>query len=199
MSTSSSNAMDASPSGKGPRIVEEVALRHGRKLRSIARRLTGDPDEASDLVQDTLERALCGGGGLASQALYAWMVTVMRNLFIDRCRQRRVRQRCLQTFHWCVGDSLVEPNAPDETLPTSSRLTYDDLAEALLKLAPPFREVFELSARNLSLSQIGDALGIPAATAGTRLFRARRKLRAILAPQDPASARKLGSAITARW
>jgi RNA polymerase sigma-70 factor (ECF subfamily) len=198
MSTSSSNAMDASPSGKCPRIVEEVALRHGRALRSIARRLTGDRDEASDLVQDTLERALCCGGGLASQALYAWMVAVMRNLFIDRCRQRRVRLRCLHAFYWCGWESFLEPDAPDETLPTSSSLTYDDVTEALLKLAPPFREVFELSARNLSLSQIGAVLGIPAATAGTRLFRARRKLRAILAPQDP-SGRMLDSAIPARW
>jgi RNA polymerase sigma-70 factor, ECF subfamily len=184
MSTYSSNSPDASRARRpaiGSRIVEEIAICRGPELRRIARRLTGDPDEASDLLQDTLERALCLKDTLPSKSLFGWLVTVMRNISIDRCRQRRVRLRGLHALYWCGRASPLDSDAFDEVVRASSRVTYDDVTRALEDLEPPFRKVFELYASHLTLSEIGSALGIPAATAGTRLFRARQKLRAILA------------------
>lgn len=183
MSTYSSNAVDASralrPAG-GSRVVEDIAIHRGPELRSIARRLAGDSDEASDLLQDALERALCFEGALPSKSLFGWLITVMRNICINRCRQRRVRLRGLHALYWSGRGLTQEEGSFDEAVRPSACVTYDDVTRALDELEPRFREVFELYAQRLTLSEIGDALGIPVATAGTRLFRARRKLRAIL-------------------
>ncbi len=169
------------PSGTRPihskKVFEEVARCYGRDLLATARQLTRNADDAHDLVQDTFERALHSHPDLGPKALAGWMFTVMRNLFFDRCRQDQARLRGLRALHACPARL---PPSTDETLPQSTRLNSGHLATAITQLEAPFREVFELSARNLSLSQIGTALGIRVPTAGTRLFRARRKLRAIL-------------------
>jgi RNA polymerase sigma-70 factor (ECF subfamily) len=159
------------------KVFEEVARRYGRDLLATARQLTRNPDDARDLVQDAFERALQRDPPLGADALARWISAVIHNLFIDRYRQDRWRVQCLRALHACPA----EPRDTDETSPLSTRLDSDNVAAALNKLEAPFREVFEMSARDLSLSQIGAALGIRTATAGTRLFRARRKLRAILA------------------
>jgi RNA polymerase sigma factor (sigma-70 family) len=69
-------------------------------LRRYARALTGDAWAADDLVQDTLERAL------TKQALYVetgplirWLNSIMQNLFIDRVRSRRRRERLDDLTH----------------------------------------------------------------------------------------------------
>jgi RNA polymerase sigma-70 factor, ECF subfamily len=68
----------------------------------------------------------------------------------------------------------------DEEPSPSGRITDETLRHAIERLDEPFRCVFELHARRCSLSEIGRALGIPVSTVGTRLFRARRKLRNLL-------------------
>ncbi|HEV3194460.1 MAG TPA: RNA polymerase sigma factor, partial [Polyangiaceae bacterium] len=165
---------------------------YGRDLLATARRLTRNTDDAHDLVQDTFERALHSHPDLGPQALAAWMFTVMRNLFLDHCRQDNARLRGLRALHACPA---WLPLSADETLLPSAHLNAGYLATAISQLEAPFRGVFELSARHLSLSQIGTALGIRVPTAGTRLFRARRKLRAILArSQDSGGASDCSSA-----
>jgi DNA-directed RNA polymerase specialized sigma24 family protein len=72
----------------------------------------------------------------------------------------------------------------DEPPEAWSRITSEDLATALERLDPPFREVFELHIRNVPLAEMAATLGIPVSTAGTRLFRARKKLRSILTDVD---------------
>ena len=161
-------------------VVDEVVRRYGPELHARARRITRDPDEAADLLQDALERALRFRGEVEAQALVPWIVTVMHNLFMDRCRRQGVVWRNLQAFGASREDGCVTPDDREEPSPPSSRVTRDTLRRAVERLDAPFRQVFELHERNLSLSEIGLALGIPATTAGTRLFRARRKLRALL-------------------
>jgi len=168
------------PVGRMRQLVEELVRLHEAELLAVALRLTRNREEASDLLQDALERALRFDGELAPQAPLGWMVTVMRNLFVDRCRQRRARHGYLRTLQAAAGAWPPEGGDTREAPPRSARFGSDNLRDAVGELEAPFREVFELRARSLTLSQIGALLGIPVATAGTRLFRARRKLRAIL-------------------
>jgi RNA polymerase sigma-70 factor (ECF subfamily) len=156
--------------------VENVARYHGRALRALASRLTHDPNDASDLLQDAFERAIRCSRGQGPDELRRWMATVMRNLFIDQRRRKQANRRALVTMP-AVGAATAEEH---EVTPTWACFTSENVASAVETLDPPFREVFELHAKGASLSQVATELGIPASTAGTRLFRARRKLRAIL-------------------
>src|SRR5205814_2372140 len=63
---------------------------HEVLLTTIARRLCANQADAADLVQDTYERALRGWDHYADRGtLRSWLVTILNNLFIDRCRKER--------------------------------------------------------------------------------------------------------------
>ena len=63
-------------------------------LRRYARSLTGETHEADDLLQDTLERALMKQHlYVEAGALVGWLHAIMRNLFFDRTRRRKRRNR----------------------------------------------------------------------------------------------------------
>jgi len=163
---------------RNPRFDAFVA-EHEPQLRAIAMRLTGNGADAADLLQDAFERAFRHYDKLEPGTNpRAWAVTILHNLFIDRCR--RVRREPLRV---AVEDvPLAAPEPSSEPDPLWTKLTAADLARALERLEPDFRAVYQMHAlENRSYKEISAALGIPAATVGTRLLRARDKLRKLLA------------------
>ena len=99
------------------------------------------------------------------------MVAIMNNLFIDRCRKNR---RTPKTQ--AIDD--VEVPAPEPTPPPAwSSVTPQQIDAALATLGAEFRKVYELHALGRSYDEIAAELKIAKATVGTRLIRARKKLR----------------------
>jgi RNA polymerase sigma-70 factor (ECF subfamily) len=158
---------------------EAVMLPHRPALLAVALRLTGNPSEAHDLVQDTYERALRRYGSfVAGTNGRAWLVTILQNLFVDRCRRASVRPAVVSIDN-SLGVAAPEPAEPEAW----AAITMEQLDVAVNQLSPEFREVFRLHAiERRSYEEISRALGIPKATIGTRLLRARKKLRALLHP-----------------
>lgn len=152
-----------------------VALRPDLLL--LARRMCASEADAADVVQDTLQSALEAGDRLkAVENLRAWLVTILHRRMIDLFRKREREQ---------LGDPPEEPAVTQETpladAPLWSRVDIAQLRAAVEKLEPEFREVFVLHAfERRSYRAISAALGIPSNTVGTRLLRARRKLRVLL-------------------
>jgi RNA polymerase sigma-70 factor, ECF subfamily len=66
--------------------------------------------------------------------------------------------------------------------PRWTTIQDEELTLAIDALPEEFRDVFVLHARGKSYQEIADQLGIPRATVGTRLARARKKLRETLGP-----------------
>ena len=162
---------------RNPRF-EAFAAEHEGQLKAIALRLCGNAADAADLVQDAYERAFRHYDKLEPGTNpRAWVVTILHNLFIDKCR--KVRREPLRV---AVDDvPLPAPEAQVEPDPEWSKLTAEDLRRALEQLDPDFREVYRLHAlENRSYKEISAALGIPSATVGTRLLRARDKLKKLL-------------------
>jgi RNA polymerase sigma-70 factor (ECF subfamily) len=145
-------------------------------LRAIALRLCRNQADADDLLQDTFERALRRWDRFEKGSnARAWLTTIMYHLFIDRCRKqgRAPRMETISTIQ------LVQPSC--EPQPVWIFLTTGDLKAALLEIGAPYREVFELHEfARLPYEKIAGRLGISPNTVGTRLHRARRKLRAVL-------------------
>jgi RNA polymerase sigma-70 factor (ECF subfamily) len=156
---------------------EAVVLPHRPAILAVALRLSGDSAEANDLVQDTYERALRRYGSFAPGTnARAWLVAILHNLFVDRCRRARVRPLVVPIDR---SDDLAadEPTEPQDW----SEITMEQLDAAVAQLGAEFRETFRLHAiERRSYQEIALQLGISKATVGTRLFRAREKLRAIL-------------------
>jgi RNA polymerase sigma-70 factor (ECF subfamily) len=142
------------------------------RLRAQARRLCKNDSDASDLVQDTVLRALTFEAQfVAGSSLRAWLQQIQRSVFISRyrrsCRERRALDRLAHDpCAWTRRD------AP----PTMSRLTVN--AEvALSGLPETFRRVVELvDLGGYEYRDAAQALEVPLGTVMSRLHRARRVL-----------------------
>lgn len=144
-------------------------------LLATARKLCGNTADADDLVHDTYERALrCWDRYAERGNLKAWLMTIMHNQFIDRCRKGK---RDPQTEDIAEREvAAPEPAAP----PAWSEVTAGQVARALDQIGVEFRAVYELHTAGRSYDEIARELGIAKNTVGTRLLRARKKLKETL-------------------
>jgi len=147
------------------------------QLRRYARALTGDPAWADDLVQDTAERALGRAASLrAHDNPRAWLLTVLRHLYIDQLRKRR---------EIAVDDAdplWLRLEAPDQQV---DGLMLRDMQRALYRLPPEQREVLLLVAlEQFSYREAAAILQVPVGTVMSRLSRAREHLRVLLRGDD---------------
>jgi RNA polymerase sigma-70 factor, ECF subfamily len=173
----------ASPSSASPRMPPyrndrvACALReHRAALTRTARTLCGNPADADDLLHDVYERALRANRRDDDHTnLRAWLHSILRNLFIDRCRYARRHPSPM-----CIDDVDVAEVQP-ERAEAWQAVTTVQLQTALAQLPADFRRVFELHTFDgLRYDEIAARLEIAPSTVGTRLTRARVKLRALL-------------------
>lgn len=165
-----------------PPDTDASILSHRPLLLALARKLTRNPTDADDLVQDTLERGLLHAHRLRPGSnTRAWLTRILHNRFIDQCRSAK-RRRTVALDNEQAADRVDHVTAaiplPE---PLWARTDTEDLQDALRELKPSFRRVFEMHAlQQLSYADIAKRLDIPKATVGTRLHRARANLRQLL-------------------
>lgn len=145
-------------------------------LRTHSRRLSASAHDADDLVQDTVERALRHFS--AEKSLYGqrWLSRIMTNLFLDSCRRS-------QRYRAELGVDLDSLAAADEVEvePAWLSVSMAQIDEAVDRLSVPFRCVVIRRWRlEQSQREIAGALGVPLQTVGTRLHRARARVRQAL-------------------
>ncbi len=156
---------------------EDVAQRYGRKIYTFAYRLTGNPDDAADLVQEVLLRVRKGLSSYTPGSFEGWLWRITRNAFLDgvRKKKRRPTQPLPDTDSFAYGASP----SPDEVL-AAVRLS-DDVQGALLKLPYEFREAVVLcDVVGLTYEEIADATDAPVGTVRSRIHRGRSMLRGLL-------------------
>ena len=154
---------------------EAVARTHGRFLYNVAYRLTGNDDDAYDLVQEALIRVRKGLETYQPGSMEAWLSRIVTNVFLDEVRRRRRRP----------VEAL--PEDPERLLPSSpgadeaTESLPDDVQAALRRLPEDFRTAVVLcDVVGLSYEEIADALSVPVGTVRSRIHRGRRLLRAAL-------------------
>lgn len=177
----------------GTGCFDEVILPLTPALRRAAQALTRDTVEANDLLQDALERALRAFDRFEPGTnARAWSMAILSRLFIDRWRQRHRQPRMVDID--ALDLAAPEESPGPEPLRAWDGITTDDVKQAVEKLPPSLRRIFELSVfMRLSYGEVSAIVGIPSSTVGTRLLRARRRLRALLL------AAKLAPAAGAAW
>ncbi len=167
------------PSETSPDRARGILAEQLPVLRAVARSLVRDTAEVEDLVQDVFERALRSVHriDLAGNPR-GWMVTILHNLHVDRCRQRA---RMLP--HVPCDDVVVEV-PEDREPPAWTAMTAADVQRATAELPDELREAYIMFAlEGRSYVEIAEVLGIPKATVGTRLSRARARLKRLLTRQ----------------
>ena len=156
---------------------EDVARHHGRQIYNFAYRLTGNRDDASDLVQEVLLRVRRGLSNYTPGSFDGWLWRITRNAFLDDVR-RRNRRPTIELKDTDRSLVLTSPS-PDEVL-AHVRLS-DDVQSALMKLPVEFREcVVMCDVVGLTYDEIANAVEIPVGTVRSRIHRGRKLLRELL-------------------
>jgi RNA polymerase sigma-70 factor (ECF subfamily) len=170
--------------GDDVRSFEALLGEHRAALEAVALRLARNRDDAQDLVQDTLERAWRARERFAAGTnVRAWLITILRHRFFDESRRRTGGPFGPQGE---PADFDELPLREAEIEPAWASITSEQLRAAVSALPQPFRRICELRFfENLPYDVIARHLRIPGNTVGTRLLRARRKLRETLAQQEP--------------
>jgi RNA polymerase sigma-70 factor (ECF subfamily) len=154
---------------------EDVARTHGRFLYNVAYRLTGNDDDAYDLVQEALLRVRKGLETYQPGSMEGWLSRIVTNVFLDEVRRKRRRP------------VEVMPEDPERLLPAApsadeaTENLSDDVQDALRRLPEEFRTAVVLcDVVGLSYEEIADAISVPVGTVRSRIHRGRRLLRTAL-------------------
>src|SRR5258708_15265407 len=156
----------------------EEALTHLDTLYRGALRLTRDPDQAQDPVQEAYLRALRYQHRYQTGTnMKAWLFAIMRNLFWDRFKGTRKEDVSLDD----VGDFVLFEKLRDEGAKPESdvldKIAATEVVSAVDKLPPLHREVVLLvDVEGFSYNDAADTLGVPIGTVMSRLHRARQQL-----------------------
>jgi RNA polymerase sigma-70 factor (ECF subfamily) len=145
---------------------------HGGRLQSVAHRILRDADLAEDATQQALLRMWKSLPKLRDPARFeAWSY----QLLVRACHAEARRMR-----HWSPGLRLVETDDPVHD-PLSGVADRDQLERAFRTLSVDHRAVVVLHHYlDLTLTEVGAVLGIPAGTAASRLHYAMKALHAAL-------------------
>ena len=165
---------------------ERVAREQAPRLFRLALRLTGRREDAEDLVQDTLVRALPALRQFEGRSkLSTYLVRALTNQWKNRLRSKR-RSRMVDWFRGRKDDPEEENLAPVDAAPSAEeQLEAQDRAkavrEAVTRIAPDRRLALLLrEVEDMSYEQIAETTGVPVGTVRSRLARARDDLRRLL-------------------
>ena len=186
--STSTGPSGASPDAWQARFREQVLPELPVLLR-VARRLTRDPVDAEDLVQDTLVRAYRAFERFDGRHPRAWLLTILRNTHINLVRKRRP-----DLLDDEVAGRVPARGADGRQDGTDEQALRNDLdpivRDALASLSPNHRAVVALvDLDGLSYQEAADLLDVPIGTVMSRLHRARAKVRARLERHGITSAR----------
>jgi RNA polymerase sigma-70 factor, ECF subfamily len=152
-------------------------------LYGAAMRLTRNPADAEDLVQETYLRAFRGFAGFQEGTnLKAWLYRILTNSYINTYRKKQREPQTVEgpddIDEWYLFDRLgarnVEGSAEDEVL---DRIPDEDVKQALESLPENFRmPVLLADVEGFSYKEIAEIMDTPIGTVMSRLHRGRKAL-----------------------
>ncbi len=166
---------------------EDSVLEHIDMLYGVALRLTRNPADAEDLTQNTFVKALRFHDKFkAGTYIKAWLLTIMRNTFINEYRRKARRPSEVELS----GIEAAPETLPDPDVffdPQAGRrndlleLVDDPVRKAIEELPEDFREaVIMADLEDMSYKEIADVMNCPLGTVMSRLYRGRKLLRTAL-------------------
>jgi len=169
----------------------ELAMEHMSSLYSAALRMTRNPADAEDLVQETFLKAYAAFHQLETGTnLKAWLYRILTNTYINSYRkQQRQPQQVSADADWnsdeagdfSLYDRIAEATQAPAEVEVLRRLADEEVKQALADLPEQFRmAVYLADVEGFSYAEIADIMGTPIGTVMSRLHRGRAALQKAL-------------------
>lgn len=191
--------MDDTASDDARRDFQEQAIPYMDQLYAAAMRMTRNPADAADLVQETFVKAY-GAWSSFSQGtnLKAWLYRILTNTYINiyRKKQREPFQGTIDDLEdWQLGgaESTTATRSRSASAEAIDRMPASAVKDALQEVPEDFRlAVYLADVEGFAYQEIADIMKTPIGTVMSRLHRGRRMLRELLA--DYAAERGIAAA-----
>jgi len=148
------------------------------RLFSFALRLTRNQEDAKDLMQETALRAYKNRDKFKVGTNFkGWLTTIMRNTFINNYRREKKRKTVnepLDTFLFAIENKNTVSNG------AYSQLTMQEISQLFEEIGDAYSTPFLMFYRGYHYDEIAEHMSIPMGTVKSRIFFARKKLKALL-------------------
>jgi RNA polymerase sigma-70 factor (ECF subfamily) len=177
--------LDAARRGDA-RALEDLLERHQAQVYRFGMKMCRDPEDARDVLQDTLLAMARGVRDFrGASSISTWLYTVARSFCIKKRRRSKFApeaERSLDTDAAPEAAELADSGrSPDEAL--AAKQVRLALEQAIGALDPMYREVLLLrDVEGLSAAEVAEVLGVSVQAVKSRLHRARLSVRARVAP-----------------
>jgi RNA polymerase sigma factor (sigma-70 family) len=142
-------------------------------LKSFARSFTRNDEDANDLTQETMLRAINYKDYYQPQTNFrAWVYTIMRNTFINQYRRKMNANTIFDNSEdsYLMNQSVSKYQTPD------GYIEEKDINQKLDSLENEYRVPFKMYFEGYKYKEIANSLNIPIGTVKSRIFIARKKL-----------------------
>ncbi len=153
-----------------------------KKLRYFAYSLTGNHDDAFDLLQETSLKALIYKDQFEENTNFkAWMFTIMKNTFINSYRRRKRTHNTFEGYDDDFNNAYLSHFSVEtpEMIQSQSQIN-----ETIGRLGDEFRVPFQMHVDGYKYKEIAKEMNLPIGTVKSRIFFSRKKLRHMLADQE---------------
>lgn len=152
--------------------------RFSQKLEPAAFHLTRDMEDAKDLLQETVMKAITNHDKFREGTnLKAWLFTIMKNIFINNYRRKKKKNTIIDST-----DNLYYINSSAHDLPNYGEmmLNMQDLNNAVNQLTPDYKKPFMMHFEGYKYEEIAEEMEVPIGTIKSRIHLARKRLKKII-------------------
>ena len=151
-------------------------MRNAEFLKPVAITLTRDADDAKDLLQETMYRALANKDKYSiGTNIKAWLYIIMRNIFVNDYR-KKIKRNILRDHS--AEDLLINSTKVATINSGITSLNMKEIQKAIFKLPEVFKTPFVLYFEGFKYIEISNMLSEPLGTIKSRIHFARKLLRA---------------------
>jgi len=143
-------------------------------LRQFAIGFTKNVDDAEDLLQETMVKALRYRNNFTEGTnIKGWLYTIMRNIFINNYKRKKFQNTITDSTE---NQYYLNQNTKYSADSVTWHISEKDINKAIDKLSDTFQVPFTMFLEGYHYDEIAEHLSIPMGTVKSRIFHARKKL-----------------------